>query len=430
MRFLIRWLPHQHNASVEERATVCELRIEVSERNVCAYRDLDTNKYCKKVVLPAVHLAEGIASNWWKIFGGRDISHRILPWRTGFALPDLSFEFDGARFVVSCRPLETANPALLFFESANERLTRAEAERELRKFVDSVVSKLVKENVNESEVQSAWARIGRTMEDAHEQAFCEAAGALGIDPYAISNADASFIEQSAQLFAHEPLLEFLAGVCVHASCAPGDRVKLLDWIRRLEHRYSSRLPELSAIKEQVNRQFPVDTSPSTETGLGARPWIRGYQAASAFREAIGLTETQTVSVKKVASRLGGARFSRTKAPSEVYAVVARQENDIHVHLRDRGNQMWAKNAETFAFARAIGDAVLSPETPLSIVNRLHKAERQAEGRAFAAEFVAPREVVLGMYQEGRDVDEIAGLLEVNPKIVDHHIENSIRQDFP
>lgn len=427
MKFSTSWLPEGQNASAEERATLCTLRIEVGNRNVSAYRDLVAKKYFSRIVLPAVHLAEGIASNWWRIFGSRDIPHRVLPWRMGFALPDLSFEFDGSTFAVSCESLETTNPALLFFDSANEWLSRAEAERVFMNFIDSVVDKLSEEGVKESELQSAWSRVLQSMQDGREQTFCEAAGALGVDPYAISDADANFIEESGELFAHEALLEFLAGVCADIPESPGERLKLLGWIRHLQPRYNSRLPELPAIIEQLSHVFTDGANPPTEVGSDVRPWTRGYRAARAFREAISLTGNQAVSVRKVAEKLGGAHFARTGGSpgrSTVYAVVDRQEDDIHVHLRDRGRQTWAKNAETFAFARAIGDAVLFPETPLSIINGLHRAERQAEGRAFAAEFVAPREIVLDMYQEGRDVDEIAGLLEVNPKVVDHQVENS------
>ena len=40
------------------------------------------------------------------------------------------------------------------------------------------------------------------------------------------------------------------------------------------------------------------------------------------------------------------------------------------------------------------------------------------------------DTVVGMHEEGRDVDEIAGLLQVNPKVVDHQIENSLTETGP
>ena len=137
--------------------------------------------------------------------------------------------------------------------------------------------------------------------------------------------------------------------------------------------------------------------------------------------------TTAVSTRSVAAKLGGAHFRRKQGPREIFAVVAHENDGVHIHLREFGKAKWAKSMETFAFARAIGDAVCFPDTPLSTINNLHKAERQAVGRAFAAEFVAPAETVLGMREEGLDVDEIAGLLDVNPTVVDNHIENSRRR---
>ena len=87
--------------------------------------------------------------------------------------------------------------------------------------------------------------------------------------------------------------------------------------------------------------------------------------------------------------------------------------------------------QNFAFARAIGDAICFRETPLSVVNRLHRAHRQAAGRAFAAEFLAPVDSVLDMVEDGRDPIEIAQSFNVSRRVVLLQIWNQdrIRQSF-
>ena len=55
-------------------------------------------------------------------------------------------------------------------------------------------------------------RVSRSLGDPDERAFCKAAGALGVDPYGVSEEDALFIEEAAGLLSGEALLEFLAGV--------------------------------------------------------------------------------------------------------------------------------------------------------------------------------------------------------------------------
>ena len=78
------------------------------------------------------------------------------------------------------------------------------------------------------------------------------------------------------------------------------------------------------------------------------------------------------------------------------------------------------------FARAIGDAICFPESTLSAINALHKAERQAVGRAFAAELLAPVKTVLDMDESGLDTDEIADILDVGTAVVERQLENQNR----
>ena len=92
------WIERGMNVSAEERATLCNLRIDVDEQNACRFFDFVSREDVGHVTVPAVHLAEGLATGWWLIFGGRDREHRIQRYRSGFALPDLRFRFDGSSF--------------------------------------------------------------------------------------------------------------------------------------------------------------------------------------------------------------------------------------------------------------------------------------------------------------------------------------------
>ncbi|MDE0224553.1 MAG: hypothetical protein OXP28_05390 [Gammaproteobacteria bacterium] len=419
VKFSTDWISDGQNASADERATLCDLRIMLADQNMSEFHDLDAKEYNESVVVPAVHLAEGIATNWWKIFGARDVEHRALPWRKGFVLPDLRFEFDGSTFAVTCVPSATEHPTRLFWQEGQEFMTRQIAESVLSRFVERVVDKLHNEEIDDSQVELAWSRVRESSEDQAERDFCEAAGALGVDPYSITDADANFIEQTGRLFEDEALIEFLAGIG-QMSAESSARAALVEWIESLQPRDRSCLPELADVAGQVrNGRAPGRSF----------PWVRGRRTARAFREAIGMDDGAAVSIKAVAEKLGGTRFARKGGPRGVFAVVAREGDDVHVHLRGRGRAKWASSAETFAFARAIGDAVCFPATPRSVINDLHRAERQAVGRAFAAEFVAPVRTVLNMWHDGRDVEEIAGSLGVSPMVVNHQIEDSRKYQF-
>ena len=429
MRFSVEWLDGAPNACAEERATLCRLRIFVGDENACVFYDPRTDEKHDHVVVPAVHLAEGIATDWWSIFGGRDHEYSLLPWRTGFVLPDVRLKFDGATFEVVGDQLHCDNPKLRFWLVGSETLSRDAAESVLSNFVEQVIDRLACEGVTSSEVALCWSRVSESRTNSEERPFCEAAGALGGDPYSISDTDASFIDAAGDLFFGEALLEFLAGIGKTHHSASSDttpchaaRMASLAGLHQLERRprYRARLPELHDAAMQV-----CDV---TNRHPSERSWAPSYRAARAFRRVMGVPrEDAFESSRTVARRLGGSNFAPVQNLPGVHAVILRDDSDVRIHLRERGRrQQWSAWAENFAFARAVGDAVCYPEAGRSVVNNLHDAERQAAGRAFAAEFLAPVEKVLDMMHDGRDIDEISASFNVTSQVIAHQIENRDR----
>ena len=427
MRFSVEWIDGAPNACAEERATLCRLRIFVGDENACVFYDPQTDEKYDHVIAPAVHLAEGIATDWWSIFGGRDREHSLLPYRTGFVLPDVRLKFDGATFEVVGDQLNCDNPKLRFWLVDTETLSRDATESVLANFVERVVDKLARDGVANSEVALCWSRVSESRADPEERPFCEAAGALGVDPYSISDTDASFIDAAGDLFFGEALIEFLAGIGTHHSALPdaaprhAARTAALDSLHQLERRprYRARLPELHDAARQI-RDVAMRHA-------GERSWAPSYRAARAFRRAMGVPRDAAFeSSKAVARTLGGRHFAPVQDLSDVQAVILRDDSDVRIHLRERGRRQWSAWAENFAFARAVGDAVCYPEAGRSVVNNLRDAERQAAGRAFAAEFLAPVEKVLDMFHDGRDIDEISASFNVTSHVIAHQIENRDR----
>ena len=411
MRFSTEWIDQGPNASAEERATLCRLRLYVSEENACVFFDSSADSACDHVTVPAVHLAEGLATDWWSIFGGRDREHPIRSYRTGFALPNVTLGFDGSTLEVRGKQLASANPDVRFWQVGREGLPRDVAESTLAAFIEEVASRLATAGVPNSEVALRWSRVSRSRDDPEERAFCEAAGALGTDPYGVSETDVLFIEQAADLFSGEALLEFLAGV---GNTARGE---LLNWVRAVEARPPEQacLPELNGI---VGRIAEATSRKPTERG-----WETGYRAARVFRNAMRIPQGEGfVSLSDVTARLGSGDFSCAPGVPGILALVCRGD-DIRIHVRQRGPWEWARHAESFAFARAVGDVVCFGDARRSVLNTLHQAERQAAGRAFAAEFLSPVESVLEMVENGLDDDEIAGSFNVSPQVIAWQIEN-------
>jgi hypothetical protein len=103
-------------------------------------------------------------------------------------------------------------------------------------------------------------------------------------------------------------------------------------------------------------------------------------------------------------------------------------DDVFIHLRDHGKSPQARAAQLFSFARAVGDVACFPVAERSPVNELHSAYRQAAGRAFAAEFLAPIDEVRSMHADGHDAVTIADELSVSTTAVERQLENAHRID--
>ena len=416
MKFLAEWIHGASNASEVERATMCRLSIMVGNVNACSHWDDRTGSSHEYVTVPAVHLAEGIASDWWTIFGGRDVKRPIWRYRTGFILPCLSLSCDGSTFEVSGEQMHCDNPGLRFWPAGTEMVPRSEAETELARFVESVVERLASARISRTDVQLRWERVSESRGDPEERAFCEAAGALGVDPYIISDADGDLVMRSGELFSNESLADFLAGV---RSLDQIHRSQALEAVVSAERRQddSFRLPELCEAVEEVDANLRT-----RRFGEGA--WGPAYRMARAFRNAIAVgTDDELGSVISIAGSLGNKRFVTSGDLYGVDALVSRKDG-VYVHLRPaRFPNSWS---ERFNFARAIGDVVCFPQGGPSVVNALHGAERQAMSRAFAAEFLAPVDSVMDIAHEVHDLDEIAGKFSVSPRVIEHQIQNERR----
>jgi len=419
-----KWIDDGPNVCAEERATLCDLKILVDGRNACVFSDRSSGEIFDCVTIPAVHVANGIATDWWMIFGGREHEHPIWPWRIGYALPDLSFCCNGSTVEIVCKPFSFNNPDLDFYSVENATVRRDEVESALSRFVGTVIERLEDRGVGDSDLDAAWSRVSQSRDDRDERVFCEAASALGADPYAISDADASIIEQASELFSEEALPEFLAGISNGNDLSSAGRHQAvereLEWVQTVERRSSgeSNLPGLHEAARQVED--------AAKWRDGERAWMPGYRVARALRRVLDINdEKEGLSYKEIGKKLGCRNFKKVRRneASGIDALVSRDNGDARIHLQSRGSGKYALPGENFSFARAVGDAVCYPRSGRSVVNRLKAAERQALGRAFAAEFLAPVQKVLDMSESGRNEDEIARTFQVSPMVIERQIEN-------
>ena len=308
------------------------------------------------------------------------------------------------------------NPDIRFFAGFSEVMSRDDAEAQLAGLIEHVLERLLARGVAHTSAALRWARVKRSREDPDEAAFCEAAGALRLDPYDIAERDAASIAEAATLFTDEPLTEFLAGA------RTVDRVNLIQWARTVRRRAGdqSRLVGL-----QQAATASAERSPRRD---GEAAWAIGYRRARTLRHVLGFDQTRRfLTFTQLAGAVGAGR-AYSPGP-RAYGIRLLRDNvgdDAHLHMRAHGDTPEAQASHLFTLARGIGDVACFPDPGTAPVNDLRSAYRQAAGRAFAAEFLAPVDEVLSMRNDGWDEPAIAEVFAVAADVVERQIENADR----
>lgn len=416
MRYSVDWQDGASNAAAEERATVADFRLWLADQNVCLNISDDSDRATDHVTIALHGLIDGLVHDWWSLFGGRDRELSWLQYRLGYVVPDIRMSFDGAAFEISARQHQYRNPPIRFWSGPAETFGRTEAEHQLGTLIAEVLDRLEDSGVPSTSARRRWERVQASRSDPEETAFCEAAGALRLDPYAIDDRAADTIEAAGAVFDGEPLTEFLAGA------RGSDEARLLAWVAAVEARprYKARVAELAAVAGEAATRAPARD--------GEPGWSLGYRRARAMRQAMGLgTDARFPSFRRLAEMLGAGRsFEVGPAVDGLQALRSDHEDGVRVHLRAHGGVGSSQFPYLFAFTRAVGDVACFPAEGRAPVNELHAAYRQAAGRAFAAEFLAPIDEILSMRRDGRDIASVADARHVTNAVVEHQIENQHR----
>ncbi len=413
MKCSIKWLDQAENAAPEERATVADFTLELSGQNVTKH--LIDNVLGESVTVALYGIASGLAHDWWSIFGARDRVFSFRKYRTGFLLPDLRFSFDGAIFDIAAYQVAYSDPDLRFWGGNSESLSRDDAEAFLSELIEEVLERLDDRGLDKTGAALRWQRVKRSRQ-SQEREFCEAAGGLGLDPYQIADETAKFIEGAENVFDDEALIEFVSGA------TEVDQERLLKWVDRMVGMkgFRYRLSDLRTIVDVAQKEDPKR--------LNEPAWAVGYRRARAIRKQLGIAQSDRLrSMFEIARKFGAPKnYNLAPKVDGINALRREAENGIDIHVRNHGESEEANVTNRFALARAIGDAACFPSPSTAPINRLHNAYRQAAGRAFAAEFLAPIDEIRSMRDDERDIYSIASELGVSSMTIEHQIENNER----
>lgn len=410
MKLSAEFLSTGRNNTPEQAATVARIAIEIAGINVTEFRvgtDDNTNLH---VTMPAYVLAEGLAQRWWTFRGGRGKIVRFRSFREGFALPDIVVTTDRETMVIEAKRYKYDNPDVTFINSEKETTSSDEFISEIKKFITSTTAV---DAVSDSLLAQYVVGIRQSEDNVEEREWCLAAGALGLDPYAVDEAEESLIERAAILFEGEQLLEFLSGLEIPMAA------KAVEWVEKQEAFIGERtlLPELRNIAPEVRRQINRDDVTSTA-------WDLGYEAARRTRAVLNKSPADRIkTVTQLARSFGSGDFLISRTSVQGLRAVIDHSSPYGTKVVVGGGR--PKQSELFSLARGIGDSIVFNSSSRTAITD-NETYRQAVGRAFAAELLAPAEIVLELRRKGWSEDDIALEFGVSGKVVFHQIDNQRR----
>ena len=415
VQFRFDWVDAGPSPDVVSQYTMAALSVEAGGRVVTGVLDRRHRIYSGEIVVPLFGVAEWLVTNWWHLwYEVGDASDAGEPPPAFESRHNLTFAGDGfvlprLRMVptTGCMRLEWTRYApeyarIEFVDAGKHEVEREALEPELRNLIEAVLERLHGQQETDEAAASlgrVWAAINEV--DDEEREFCRAAALLGIDPFDVTDDTAAAIaafwervdpsvREDALAVAGEEPLERIAGWLDEAMQTVAQPHHRNDW-------------------PQVRQAL----APPRQ----AEPWARGYELARATRAYLGT---------------GDGRFDFTPTGALAIPREERQPPCPRIHglvgtetpacvTAPRG-QIGAR----FLTARALGDYLGWSVQGPGLLCPL-ETDRQAQSRAFAAEFLAPAEALrLRIGGDRVDAEQMQDLCDefgVSDWAIRHQIEN-------
>ena len=350
-----------------------------------------------------------LLTNWWRILYRRDAPYKL--WELALedgddSLYGLAVTAYGATIKFHAR---NANGRTIDLGQSSKTCPVSSLEQHL---LDEILRPLAAHHWLNGKSSLPLHGLLNRVEDSRAQAteapFCRTAGALGLSPYDLSDHTAEQIRNLIVLISDEDArLDFSSAVLAD-SLEEGE-----NWTRQQldEHKQRNAMPVLSDLRKNC----------ALNANVKMRPFKHGYDLAGAARKYLKLSEDRAIGGIEGLSKILGASDRVRLSPEAPGSLRAFQSLDLDVPtfiVEDEGEL-----ASVFTLARGVGDFIAFG-SQASCVADLY-TDRQAVGRAFAAEFMAPRAAVVRMVEDDdQSLSSIAGYFGVSPSVVHRQYENA------
>ncbi|MCY4374979.1 MAG: hypothetical protein OXC31_14555 [Spirochaetaceae bacterium] len=282
-------------------------------------------------------------------------------------------------------------------------LGRDELEQEFRALIADVIGRLRETQTPFEALESEWEAIESLDSEARE--FCQACALMGLDPFDI---DVRTADRIARVWNQlDPAIREETLGSAREDSLEEVQTWLGHWLESAEQKDSGE--HWHAVRHAVRAR----------SATGNLPWRRGYDDARAVREELAAAPGRFDFDDRGPRAIWSQDVEESPSPRIQGCVASDSPSCVVVRKPLTGRR--------FLLARALGDYMGREEPGPAILATIETA-RQAQSRAFAAEFLAPAEWVRtqvghARFVDGEAMDDFAAELGVSSWVVRHQIQN-------
>ena len=273
----------------------------------------------------------------------------------------------------------------------------------LRDFVDKVDARLTANGITDSWLQTEWAAVRQAEVDPEQRRFCRAAAWLGLDPFDLDEIQSRNIEALANELPADLVEDALR------AADPASPESVAEWIKQqlaLRSSPSGTTAELIRIRSE------------TQSATNGSPWEIGY----ALARHVHRMRPELVRAPAPIEGLFDGDLPVVQANEMPGSVEGLVLAEYGFECRTAKRQ---PEALRFLVARAVYDFIRLDSHKSLLTGA--RTTRQSQGRAFAAELLAPanalRERLTTETATPEQVSDLAAEFQVSYYVVQHQIQN-------
>ncbi|MFH2143588.1 MAG: hypothetical protein ABIJ97_14270 [Bacteroidota bacterium] len=425
LNFIHEWVQPEDAKGDELRFTWAKLSIQSEDEVLTRIFDKRLRTVSDSIYLPLYPLAEWLMYNYWYLIyehftSGKhtyieyDIRHNLKFAQEGYSLPDIHIRPLGNIVRLTWKPIKYSFRNVEFIGHGEINVDVDDFKQSVFDFINIVITRLEDSGISDTVLQKEWEAFSSLEND--EIKFCEAASALGVDPFNVDNKLQKLIIQSSKSIPSNILMDFF-GIASNKNFK-NDLEQTLNAIK-LQEQNDSKLESIIKLREKITNSHRSQI----------HPWNQGYEAAKELRNLLGVNGKPLSniddlgSILKIKNKDINSITIRTDIPETLCAISGSNNIESPCFIMNKSDEV----SNVFTICRAFYNYFYSDYQTPSMITKT-RSTIQKTNRAFAAEFIFPaetlRKIIDNQHITSDDVQNIASKYNISAYLIEHQIENN------